>query len=313
MNVRKHSSAAIAAVAVAVLMGCDLLGSSQATFESPEKAGEALVAAVAASDTAGILRVLGEDARPVVDSGDAIEDAAKRDEFVAKYNAAHRWVTEEADLAGLLVGDDDWPFPFPLVNESGRWRFDTTDGVDEIQNRRIGENELAAIQASLAYVDAQREYYWWNPEGAPLLHYARNLVSTPNRKDGLYWEAGAEDAPSPLGELFAAARAEGYLAENSARPAPYHGYYFHMLTAQGEHAAGGAYDYVIGDRLVGGFGLVAYPAEHGSTGVMTFIVNHDGTVFSKDLGPDTAKLAAEMTVFDPDDSWKREELEPAPL
>ena len=174
-------------------------------------------------------------------------------------------------------------------------------------NRRIGENELSAIQASLAYVDAQREYYWWNPEGAPLLHYARSLVSTANRKDGLYWDAGEGETPSPLGALFASARAEGYLVDSAVRPVPYYGYHFRMLTAQGEHAAGGAYDYIVGDRMIGGFGLLAYPAEHGSTGVMTFIVNHDGVVFSKDLGADTAKLAAEIALFDPDESWKREE------
>jgi hypothetical protein len=313
MNVRTLRSGAAATLAVALIAGCDLFGGSQATYDSPDKASDALIAAAVSGETRALLRVLGEEARPVVESGDAVDDATTRDEFIAKYNAAHRWVGEDADVSTLLVGDDDWPFPFPLVNEDGRWRFDTASGIEEVLNRRIGENELAAIQASLAYVDAQREYYWWNPEGAPLLHYARNLVSTPNRKDGLYWEAGGDETPSPLGALFAAARAEGYLAEDSPRPAPYHGYYFHMLTAQGEHAAGGAYDYVVGDRMIGGFGLVAYPAERGSTGVMTFIVNHDGVVFSKDLGPETAKLAAEMKVFDPDDSWKREEIEPLPL
>jgi hypothetical protein len=210
----------------------------------------------------------------------------------------------------LVVGEDDWPFPFPLVKEERGWRFDTSHGIEEILDRRIGENELAAIQASLAYVDAQREYYWLNPEGAPLLHYARSFTSTPGRKDGLYWDAADGEPPSPLGALFAEARAEGYLIDGAPRPVPYYGYHFRILTSQGEHAAGGAYDYVVGDRMIGGFGLVAYPAERGSTGVMTFIVNHDGVVFSKDLGPDTAKLAAEMTRFDPDDTWKREEVDP---
>jgi hypothetical protein len=180
-------------------------------------------------------------------------------------------------------------------------------------DRRIGENELAAIQASLAYVDAQREYYWSNPNGEPTLHYARHLVSTPGERDGLFWETADGEAPSPLGELFAAARSEGYLVDGRAKPVPYYGYHFHLLTSQGEHAAGGAYDYVVDDRLIGGFGLMAYPAEHGSTGVMSFIVNHDGVVFSKDLGPDASKLAATMTSFDPDATWKREEVEPPPL
>jgi len=309
VNVRTLRNGSLAAFAVAILAGCDLFGGSQVTFDSPDQASDALIAAAASGDTSALLRILGDDAAPLVESGDSVDDGAVRDEFIAKYNAAHRWVSEDASVSTLLVGDDDWPFAFPLVSEAGRWRFDTTNGVEEILNRRIGENELAAIQASLAYVDAQREYYWWNPEGAPLLHYARNLVSSPNSKDGLYWDAGPDETPSPLGELFAAARAEGYLTENSVRPAPFHGYYFHMLTSQGSHAAGGAYDYVIGDRLVGGFGLVAYPSERGSTGVMTFIVNHDGVVFSKDLGEDTDKLAGEMTVFDPDESWKREDVE----
>ena len=140
-----------------------------------------------------------------------------------------------------------------------------------------------------------------------MLHYARNLVSEPGKKDGLFWESAEDEAPSPLGELFAAARSEGYLLDGSAQPAPYYGYHFHILTAQGEHAAGGAYDYVVSDRMIGGFALVAYPAGRGTSGVMTFIVNHDGVVFSKDLRENTTKLAVEMTTFDPDDTWKREE------
>jgi hypothetical protein len=257
--------------------------------------------------------VLGEDAQPVVDSGDPIADANTRAEFAAAYAIAHRWVSESPDVSTLVVGDTEWPFPFPLVRDSNRWQFDTTNGIEEILNRRIGDNELVAIQASLAYVDAQREYYWWNPEGSPLLHYAKSLVSTTGGKDALYWDAAEGETPSPLGAVFAAARAEGYLVDSAIRPTPYYGYYFHVLTAQGANAAGGAYDYVVNERMIGGFGLVAYPAEHGSTGVMTFIVNHDGVVFSKDLGADTAKLASEMTTFDPDATWKREELTPLPL
>ena len=299
----------IAATTLALLGGCDFFGAKQAAFDSPEQAGEALIAAVRSGDTSEMLRVLGEDAQPVVDSGDAVEDANNRNEFLAAYSAAHRWVNETPEISTLIVGDNDWTFPFPLVNEDDGWRFDTTYGIEEILDRRIGENELAAIQASLAYVDAQREYYWSNPDGAPMLHYARNLVSTPGTKDGLFWETSEDEAPSPLGELFAAARAEGYLRDE-IRPAPYYGYHFRILTAQGEHAAGGAYDYIVGDRMIGGFGLITYPAERGTSGVMTFIVNHDGIVFSKDLGENTAKLAVEMTTFDPDDSWKREEIEP---
>jgi hypothetical protein len=310
---RKHAGGMLAVAALTLLTGCDLLGGGQARYDSPDQASEALLAAVSAGDTRAMLRVLGEDAQPLVDSGDAIEDTNRRNEFVALYADAHRWESEAADVSTLIVGPDDWPFPFPLVNEGGGWRFDTTNGIEEILDRRIGENELSAIQASLAYVDAQREYYWWNPEGAPLLHYAGSLVSAAGRKDGLFWEAPEGETPSPLGALFASARAEGYLVDGPVRPVPYYGYHFRMLTAQGEHAAGGAYDYVVGDRMIGGFGLLAYPAEHGSSGVMTFIVNHDGVVFSKDLGADTAKLAAQMTSFDPDESWQREEIEAVPF
>jgi hypothetical protein len=307
MNVRQLTSGLLAAVTLALLAGCDLLGGEQAAYESPEQAGEALIAAVRSGDTSEMLRVLGEAARPVVESGDVVDDSNTRNEFIAAYTAAHRWVSETPEVSTLIVGDEDWTFPFPLINQDDGWRFDTTIGIEEILDRRIGENELAAIQASLAYVDAQREYYWWNPDGEPMLHYARNLVSTPGKRDGLFWETSEGEAPSPLGELFAAARAEGYLTDSAARPVPYYGYHFRMLTAQGEHAAGGAYDYVVGDRMIGGFGLVAYPAERGTSGVMTFIVNHDGVVYSKDLGDDTEKLATEMTRFDPDPSWMREE------
>jgi hypothetical protein len=304
----RQPTLAIAAIAMlALLAGCDFGGGGQAAYESPEQAGEALLAAARSGETSELLRVLGEGAQPVVESGDVVDDANTRSEFVDAYTTAHRWVSETPEVSTLIVGSDDWTFPFPLVNEDDGWRFDTSIGIEEILDRRIGENELAAIQASLAYVDAQREFYWSNPDGAPVLHYARNLVSTPGKKDGLFWESADDEAPSPLGELFASARSEGYLLDGTARPVPYYGYHFRMLTSQGEHAAGGAYDYIVGDRMIGGFGLVAYPAERGTSGVMTFIVNHDGVVYSKDLGDDTSKLATEMTRFDPDETWKREE------
>jgi hypothetical protein len=295
-----------AALLLALVSACDSLGGGQALYDSAEQAGQALIAAVESGETAALLRVLGDEAQPVVESGDGIDDANNRAAFLAMYAATHRWESETPGTATLLVGEDDWPFPFPLVQEDRGWRFDTSNGIEETLDRRIGENELAAIQASLAYVDAQREYYWSNPDRLSLLHYARHLVSTADRKDGLYWDAREGEAQSPLGELFAAARAEGYLADGAVRPVPYYGYHFRMLLGQGEHATGGAYDYLVGDQLIGGFGLVAYPAERGSTGVMSFIVNHDGVVFSKDLGPDTTKLATEMTLFDPDATWKRE-------
>jgi hypothetical protein len=295
-----------AALLLALVAGCDSLGGGQAVYDSPEQAGQALIAAVDSGETVAVLRVLGDDAQPVVESGDAVADANSRAAFLAMYAATHRWENESEGSATLIVGEEEWPFPFPLVQEDRGWRFDTSNGIEEILDRRIGENELAAIQASLAYVDAQREFYWSNPDRLSLLHYARYLVSTGDRKDGLYWDAAEGEAPSPLGELFAAARAEGYLVDGAVQPVPYYGYHFRLLLGQGEHAAGGAYDYLVDDQLVGGFALVAYPAERGSTGVMTFIVNHDGVVFSKDLGPDTTNVATAMTLFDPDATWKRE-------
>jgi hypothetical protein len=303
---RNFQSSAVAAL-LTLIAGCGLSDGGQASYDSPDEASDALLAAATSGETSALLRVLGEEALPVVESGDPVDDANTRNDFIAMYEAAHRWESEGAELSWLIVGTDDWPFPFPLVKEEQGWRFDTSDGIEEILDRRVGDNELGAIQACLAYVDAQREYYWWNPEGSPLLHYAGDLLSAPGRKDGLYWEAADGERPSPLGEAYAAARAEGYLADDAIRPAPFHGYKCRVLTSQGPNAAGGAYDYLVGDRMIGGFGLVAYPSEYGSTGVMTFIVNHDGVVFSKDLGADTEMLATAMTQFDPDSSWKREE------
>lgn len=312
--IKRALTGGVAAVAAfALLVGCDSFGGGQASYGSPDEAGAALLEAVTSGETSAVLKVLGTEAQPLVESGDAVEDANRRAEFLAMHAAGHRWENDGADVSTLIVGEEDWPFPFPLVKEGAGWRFDTTYGIEEILDRRIGENELAAIQASLAFVDAQREYYWWNPQGSPMLHYARSFVSTAGAKDGLFWEAEEGETPSPLGSLFAAARADGYLGDSLARPVPYYGYHFRILTGQGEHAAGGAYDYVVGDYMIGGFALVAYPAERGSTGVMSFVVNHDGAVYSKDLGADTAKLAAEMTRFDPDETWTREDIALVPF
>ena len=209
---------------------------------------------------------------------------------------------EDGDTV-LQVGADDWPFPIPLVKSDGGWRFDTAAGKDEILDRRIGANELSAIQACLAYVDAQREYYQRNPDHASLLHYAQKLASTPGKRDGLYCDTKPGEEESPLGTHFARAWANGYAAPGKG--APYHGYYFRLLTAQGPDAAGGAYDYLAHGELIGGFALVGYPAKWDNSGVMTFPVNHDGVVFENDLGPDTAAAAKAIKTFNPDDTWKR--------
>jgi Protein of unknown function (DUF2950) len=201
----------------------------------------------------------------------------------------------------LIMGREDWPFPIPLVRKDGTWRFDTAAGREEILYRRIGRNELDAIETCLAYVDAQQEYAERGVAGNGV--YAQRIVSRPGKKDGLYWPAQSGTDESPLGELAASAAAEGYRA--GQQRAPYHGYYYKVLTRQGPNAPGGALDYVVRGNMIGGFALVAYPAEYRNSGVMTFLVSHQGNVYEKDLGPDTARIAAGMTAFNPDNSWRR--------
>jgi Protein of unknown function (DUF2950) len=291
--------------AALLLTGCDLVG-KQRTYASPQEAVDALMAAVKSGNDNQLLRVLGQEAKPLVESGDPVQDRNTSQRFMDLYAAGHKLTARDDGSQVLEVGPEDWPFPFPLVQENGKWRFDDAEGIEEIVDRRVGRNELSAIQASLAYVDAQREYYSRDPESDPLLHYAQLLISTPGKRDGLYWEASAEEQPSPLGPGYARARAAGYGKDQSEKPQPFHGYFYRILKAQGPNAKGGAYDYVVRDRMIGGFALIAYPADYGNSGVMTFIVNHDGVVFSKDLGKDTEKLAGEMNVFDPDKTWKSE-------
>ena len=289
------------------LGGCDLIG-RQKTYASPQEATDALIEGLKSGKTGKLLRVLGTDAKPLVESGDPVQDQNGRVWFVELYTEAHTLEAREDGSQVLGIGPDNWPFPFPLVQENGKWRFDSAAGAEEVIDRRVGRNELSTIQACLAYVDAQREYYTRNADNDPLLQYAQAWASSPGKHDGLYWETSGDEEPSPLGPAFARARSQGYLKDNNKNgPEPFHGYYYVMLKAQGANAAGGAYDYVVRDKMIGGFALLAYPAQYGTSGVMTFMVNHDGVVFSKDLGPDTAKLASEIKVFDPDSSWKRED------
>lgn len=276
----------------------------QKTFPTAEEAATALVAAVKANDTSALLEILGADAKPIIDSGDPVADEATRARFVASYEEAHALVDGPEDSKILQTGKDEWPLPIPLVQTAEGWRFDTEAGEEEILNRRIGRNELAAIQTALAFVDAQREYYDLNPQGEKLPPYAQLIASSKDKKDGLYWDTAEGEKPSPLGEEFASARAEGY-RPGEGQPIPYHGYYFRILKAQGPNAPGGKYDYVVKGKMIGGFALVAYPAEYDVSGVMTFIVNHDGVVFEKDLGPKTTELARAMKTFDPDESWRK--------
>jgi hypothetical protein len=277
---------------------------AQRSFASPEEAVQALVTAVRAHDTPALIALFGEDHREIIESGDPVADRKGGERFIASYDAKHALVQDGDTTQWLEVGEDEWPLPIPIVKEARGWRFDGEEGEEEIVARRIGRNELAAIQAVLAYVDAQREYYARDPDGAPMLHYARRFSSSPGKRDGLYYPTGEGEEPSPLGELFEAASAEGY-ALGKGDPKPYHGYYYRILEGQGAKAPGGAYGYVVGDYMIGGFGLVAYPATYGVSGVMTFLVNHEGDVYQADLGPETAEKAKALTLFDLDENAER--------
>jgi hypothetical protein len=276
---------------------------AQKHFATPEDAVTALVDALKSGDTKALLAVLGPDGSRVAESGDPVADREGREAFVQAFEEKHA-LDKKSDTEMILeTGKDAWPMPIPIVKDDQGWHFDSHAGAEEILNRRIGRNELSAIQASLAYVDAQREYYHRDPEKSGLMHYARYILSTPGKRDGLYFETKEGEEESPLGRGFANARAHGYKGEHGKQEA-YHGYYFKVLTGQGSHAEGGAYGYLARGVMLGGFALVAYPATWDNSGVMTFIVNQDGVVYEKDLGPKTASIAQAMTKFDPDETWK---------
>jgi hypothetical protein len=297
----------IVAVLVA-LIGIAILSSAaaaeQASFATPEQAVDALVAATRADSTAELLKILGPGSRTLISSGDAVADTRARRKFVSAYETANEITKEGDDRAILVVGKDGWTFPFPLVKHGKAWEFDASAGAEEILDRRIGANELSAIEVCRAYVDAQRDYAARDPEHSGLLTYAQKFKSSPGRHDGLYWPAAAGEAESPFGPLVADARAAGYGAKLAKGRTPYHGYYYRILTGQGPAAKGGAYSYIVKGHMIAGFAMVAFPAQYGISGVMTFIVNNDGVVYQKDLGPDTAERAETMKLFNPDSSWK---------
>ena len=277
-------------------------------FASAEEATAALVAALRAHDSRALVQILGSEARPLVSSGDPVADRRTRDAFIEAYDAANALVPGANGAMTLQIGKDDWPFPIPLVKDGEQWRFDTRAGREEILARRIGRNELFTMQTCLAYVDAQREYYAEDRRGNGVLQYAQKFASTPGKRDGLHWETKAGEPLSPLGSLVAQARKEGYRRDQAGGPTPYHGYFFRILTSQGADAPDGAQDYIVRGQMIGGFGLVAYPAQYGVSGVMTFIVNYDGIVYEKDLGPTTATIAGAMRAFNPDKSWAKADV-----
>jgi hypothetical protein len=280
-------------------------------FQSPQEAVEALVNAAKSGDRKSMLAVLGRRGADIVSSGDEVADGEARQRFLSAYDAKHQLTTESDRKAVLIVGPDDFPFPIPLVQAGrGMWKFDTEAGRYEILRRRIGRNELATIQSSLAYVDAQNEYAEKGRDGAAAGIYAQRIVSHAGKQDGLYWPSAQGGDASPLGDLVARATGEGYRFDGGR--APFHGYYYKILTRQGPNAAGGALNYVVGGKMIGGFALVAYPAEYRNSGVMTFMVNHQGTVFQKDLGKHTSSIVGHMTSFNPDRTWKKVDVTALP-
>jgi hypothetical protein len=273
----------------------------QRTFASAEEASRALFAAMQGEDEEAPLSMLGPAGKEVLSSGDPEEDLNARLGFVVKYQEMHRFVTEANGTVTLIVGAENWPFPIPLVNNHGTWFFDTAAGKDEIVFRRIGKNELSAIDASRELVEAQKEYFAHPPADLPN-QFAQKLVSDEGQHNGLYWHGADDEFNSPINPLIAYAR-QNLPQDQVGEHVPFNGYMFRILTGQGRHAPGGAKNYVVGGKMTAGFAFVAYPVDYRSSGVMTFIVDASGTIYEKDLGPDTTKLAQAMTVYDPDSTW----------
>jgi hypothetical protein len=298
----------VAGAVFAVIFACSSVHAqvSQKSFPSPEKAVEAMVAALKTGNIQLLLAIFGPGSRHLILSGDPVEDKKGRERFVQHYEEKNR-LEETSGKVTLHLGNEDWPYPIPVVKAGDGWKFDTGAGKQEILARRIGRNELNAIQVCLAYVDAQREYAMKKArQGEGLLEYAQKFLSAPGKQDGLYWEGGEGQEQSPIGPLLAAARDHGYSGKPlGEEPEPYHGYIYRILTGQGKNAPGGAQDYVVGGKMIGGFALIAYPAHYRASGVMTFIVNHDGVVYQKNLNKDTKKAAQAMKAFDPDLTWTR--------
>ena len=312
MSARPVGYGWVLALMLCVASSAPAAATRQAVYATPDEAVAALIAANRAGDTATLVRILGPGGSRLVVSGDPEADKTGREQFVAAYDAAHRIESEGERRATLVIGTEQWPFPIPVVKNASGWRFDTLAAEREILNRRIGRNELSVIQVCREYVQAQREFAQLARESGSPFTYAQTFASHGGLHDGLYWEVAAGEPRSPLGPLVAQAQAAGYEKEPPlSRHVPYHGYYYRMLYAQGPHAAEGARSYLVGDRMTRGFAMLAYPAEYGDSGIMTFIVSQDGIVYQKNLGRNTASLARAITQYDPDPSWHVAKSTPA--
>jgi hypothetical protein len=283
-------------------------GIPQKSFTSPEEAVKSLVAAVRAEDMKELRLILGPGSEALISSGDEASDRVGREKFLKTYDQKNSLVATSGGKTVLHIGDDDWSMPIPVVKKGATWVFDVRAGKQEILNRRIGRNELLIMDVLHAYVDAQHEYATKDCKGNGSVEFAQKLISAEGKHDGLYWKTEEGEEMSPLGPFVARATKEGYANKDLS---PFHGYYFKILKGQGKHAEGGAYNYVAKGKMLLGFALVAYPAQYGNSGVMTFVVNQEGTIYEKNLGKNTKRFAEKMKIFDPDKSWKKVE-EPVP-
>jgi hypothetical protein len=299
----------ISSLLVAVTFGTSLaVLQDQKTFASPDEAVRAMLEALKAEDIKVLSAIFGIESEGLIFSGDPVGDKTEHEGFINLYEQKNKLEKESATRAVLYIGNEDWPFSIPIVKKDGVWLFDTHEGREELIARRIGRNELSVIQVCLAYVDAQKEYAIKDRDGDGVLAYAQKFSSEPGKKDGLYWKAREGEEQSPLGPLVAAAQKKGYTGKQSeGKPVPYFGYYYRLLKAQGKNAKGGDYDYVVQKKMIGGFALLAYPAQYDSSGIMTFIVSHAGEVYQKDLGENAENTALEMKLFNPDSTWRKVE------
>ena len=278
----------------------------QKRFNSPQEAFSALTAAATTNDVTAMLAILGSKNKDLITSGDAIADSNARRRFVASVKDTVTFKSLDDNTVLVGTGKDACTFPIPIIKSGGKWVFATDEGRQEILNRRTGRNELSTIETALQYVDAQREYAKKDRDGSGILQYAQHFASHEGKKDGLYWTAKPGEESSPLGPLFESASKEGYpVGKHEGEHRPYHGYYFRILKSQGSHAEGGQLDYVVNGRMTAGFALLAYPAEYGISGIMTFVVNQQGIVYERNLGTDTEKLTEDLRTYDPDDTWQK--------